>query len=106
MKFCKKFLLPHLLTNFTESEEKKEKNFSSSRNFNFTCIHFNIYECLKRLEKPFWLLNIKFHDITDIYRRISPKVFCKNGALDSFVKFLRKLLCRSLLLKSNRLQAD
>ena len=42
-----------------ESEEKKENNFSRSRNFDFTCIHLNIYGCLKWFEKPLWLINIK-----------------------------------------------
>ena len=42
----------------TESEEKKENNFSRSRNFDFTC---NIYGCLKWLEKPPWLINIKLY---------------------------------------------
>ena len=31
---------------FTESKVKKENKFSRSRNFDFTCIHVNIYECL------------------------------------------------------------
>ena len=62
---------------FTESEVKKENKFSGSRNFDFTCIYFNIYECLKWLEKPLWLINTKFGDITDMfnkYRSRSPKV--------------------------------
>ena len=108
---------------FTESEVKKENKFSRSRNFDFTCIHFNIYECLKWLEKPLWLINTKFGDITDMlnkyrkkqqsqgakfgdvtdmfikYRSRSPKVVCKNGVFDSFAKFTIKHLCRSLLLK-------
>ena len=42
--------LTTLKNKFTESEEKKENNFSRSHNFDFTCIHFNIYECLKWLE--------------------------------------------------------
>ena len=55
--------LTTLNNEFTESEEKKENNFSSSRNFDFTCIHFDIYECLKWLEKPLWLINIKLYDV-------------------------------------------
>ena len=39
--------LTTLHNKFTESEVKKENKFSSSCNFDFTCIHFNIYECLK-----------------------------------------------------------
>ena len=50
---------------FAESEVKKENKFSRSPNFDFTCIHFNIYECLKWLEKPVWLINIKFCDSTE-----------------------------------------
>ena len=30
-------------------------------------LHFNIYECLKWLEKPLWLINTKFSDITDMF---------------------------------------
>ena len=37
---------------FTESEVKKDNDFSRSRTFDFPCIHFSIYECLKWLEKP------------------------------------------------------
>ena len=39
--------------------------------FDFACIHFSIYECLKWLEKPLWLINIKFYDVivTDIYEK-------------------------------------
>ena len=44
--------LTSLNNKFTESEVKKDNQFSSSRNFDFTCVHFNIYECLKWLEKP------------------------------------------------------
>ena len=44
----------HTYNKFTELEVKKENKFSRSCNFDFTCIHFNIYECLKSLEKPFW----------------------------------------------------
>ena len=47
--------LTTLNNKLTESEVKKENNFSRSCNFDFTCIHFNIHECLKWLEKPFWL---------------------------------------------------
>ena len=43
------------------AEVKKEKSSSSLRNFDFTWVHFNI-------NKPLWLLNIKFYDITDICR--------------------------------------
>ena len=92
----------HSYNKFKESEVKKENKFSRSRNFDFTCIHFNIYECLKWLEKPLWLINTKFGDIIDMfnkYRGRSPKVVIKNGILDSFAKFRRKHLCQSLLLK-------
>ena len=58
----------HSYNKFTESEVKKENTFSRSRNFNFTCIHFNIYECLKWFEKPLWLINTKFCDITDMFK--------------------------------------
>ena len=94
--------LTTLKSKFTESEVKKEKKFSRSPNFDFTCIHFNIYECLKWLEKPVWLINIKFCDSTDTFnkhRSRSPKVVFKNGVLDSFAKFTRNHLCGSLLLK-------
>ena len=57
-----------LNSKFTESEVKKENKFSPSPNFDFTCIHFNIYECLKWLEKPVWLINIKFCDSTDMFK--------------------------------------
>ena len=49
----------HTYNKLTRSEEKKENNFLRSRGFGFTCIHFNIYGCLKWLEKPLWLINIK-----------------------------------------------
>ena len=39
--------LTTLNNKFTESEMEKENNFSRSRNFDFTCIHVNIFECLK-----------------------------------------------------------
>ena len=58
--------LTTLNNKFAESEVKKENKFSRSRNFNFTCIHFNICECLKWLEKPIWLINIC--DITDVLK--------------------------------------
>ena len=44
--------LTNLHNKFTESEVKKENKSSRSRHFDFTCIYFNIYECLKWLEKP------------------------------------------------------
>ena len=91
-----------LNSKFTESEVKKENKFSRSPNFNFTCIHFNIYECLKWMEKPLWLINTKFCDSVDMfnkYRSRSSKVACKNGVLDSFAKFTRNHVCRSPLLK-------
>ena len=84
------------------SEVKKENKFSRSRNFDFACVYFNSFECFNWLEKPLWLINTKFGDITDMfnkYRSRSPKVVCKNGVLDSFAKFTRKHLCQSLLLK-------
>ena len=42
----------NLNNKFTESEVKKDNKFYCSRDFDFTCIHFNVYECLKWLEKP------------------------------------------------------
>ena len=42
--------LTTLNSKFTESEVRKENKFSRSPDFDFTCIHFNIYECLKWLE--------------------------------------------------------
>ena len=102
--------LTTLNNKFTESEVKKENKFSRSSNFDFTCMHFNIYECLNLLEKPLWLINTKYGDIvTDLfnkYRSRSPKLVCKNSVLDSFAKFTRKYLCRSLLLKNSTLLAD
>ena len=47
---------------------RKEKKFSRSRDFDFTCIRFNIYECFKWLEKPLCLINTKFCDITDMFK--------------------------------------
>ena len=94
--------LTTLNSKFTESKVKKENKFSRSPNFDFTCIHFNIYECLKWLEKPVWLINIKFCDSTDIFnkhRSRSPKVVFKNSVLDSFAKLTRNHLCGSLLFK-------
>ena len=85
-----------------ESEVNKKNKLSRSRNFDFTYTHFNIYECFKWLEKPLWLINTKFCDTKDMvnkYRSRSTKVVHKNGALDSFAKFTRKHLYRSLLLK-------
>ena len=87
------YVMKELITlnsKFTESEAKKDNKFSRSPGLDFTCIHFNIYECLKWLEKPVWLINIKFCDNTDMFnkhRSSSPKVVFKNGALDSFAKF-------------------
>ena len=89
--------LTTLNSKFTESEVKKENNFSRSPNFDFTCIHFNIYECLKWLEKSVWLIDITFCDSK--HRSRSPKVVFKNDALDSFAKFTRNHICGSLLLK-------
>ena len=60
--------LTNLINKFTESEVKKENKFSRSPNFGFTCIYFNIYECLKWLEKPLWLIDTKFCDITDMFK--------------------------------------
>ena len=92
--------LTSLNNKYTEWELKKENNFSRSRNFDFGCIHFNIFDCLEWLEKPLWL--IIFCDITDMfikYRSMSLYLVCQNGVLDSFEKFTRSCLCRSLLLK-------
>ena len=91
-----------LNSKFTDSKVKKKNKFSCSPNFDFTSIHFNIYECLKWLEKPVWLIKIKFCDRTDIFNKHksrSPKLVVKNGVLDSFSKSTRNHLCGSLLLK-------
>ena len=74
--------LTTLNSKFTESEVKNENKFSRSPNFDFTCIHCNIYECLKWLEKPVWLINIKFCDSAGMFnkhRSRSLKVVFKNG---------------------------
>ena len=95
--------LTTLNSKFTESEVKKENKFSRSPNFDFTCIHFNIYKFLKWLEKPVWLINIRFCDSTDMFnkrRSRSPKVVCNNAVLDSFAKFIRNHICGSLLVKT------
>ena len=95
-------VLTTLNSKFTESEVKKENKFLRSPNFDFTCIQFNIYECLKWLEKPVWLINVKFCDRASMFnkhRSRSPKVVFKNGVLDSFAKFTRNQLCGSFLLK-------
>ena len=52
--------LTTLNNRFTESEAKKENKLLRSRNFDFTCLYFNIYECLKWLEKPLQLINTNF----------------------------------------------
>ena len=78
--------LTTLNNKFSESEVEKDNKFSRSQNFDFTCIHFNTYECLKWLEKPLWLINNTADINTDIfnkYRSRSPKVVCTNGILDS-----------------------
>ena len=54
--------LTTLNNKFAESEVKKKNKFD------FTCTHFNIYECLKQLEKTIWLINTKFCDITDMLK--------------------------------------
>ena len=82
--------LTTLKNKFTESEMKKEYNFSHLPNFDFTCIHFNIFECLKWLEKSLWIISTNFCETTDMfnkYRSRSIKVVCKNGVLNSFAKF-------------------
>ena len=84
-----------MLTNFAKSEEKKEKFLSISYNSDFTHIHSNIYECIKKLEKLLGLINLKFYDTTDMfhkYKSRSPEVFCKNAALESFAKLTRRHL--------------
>ena len=94
--------LTTLNSKFTESEVKKENKFSRSPNFDFTCIHFNIYECLKWLEKPVWLINSKFCDSTDMFHKHksrSPTVVFKNGVLDSLAKFTRNILWGSFIKK-------
>ena len=65
--------LTTLNSKFTESEVKKENKFSRSLSFDFTCIRFNIYECLKWLEKQLWLINAKFCDSTDMFNKHSSK---------------------------------
>ena len=93
--------LTTLNSKFTESEVKKENKFSRSPNFDFTCIHFNIYECLKWLEKSVWLINIKFCDSTDMlnkHKSRSSMVVFKTGVLDSLTKFTRNHLCGSQIL--------
>ena len=53
MKFCTNHWTGSFMigiTNFTEilqNQKRGKNNFSRSRNFNFTCIHFNFCECLK-----------------------------------------------------------
>ena len=54
--------LTTLNNKFAESEVKKKNKFD------FTCIHFNIQECLKWLEKTIWLINTKFCDIIDMLK--------------------------------------
>ena len=61
--------LTTLNNKFTESEAKKDNKFSRSSNLYFTCIHFNVYGCLKCLEKPLWLINTKFGDTTDMFNK-------------------------------------
>ena len=56
--------LTTLNNKFTESEVKKENKFSRSRNFDFTCW----------LEKPLWLINTKFCDITDMFKNTEAAV--------------------------------
>ena len=92
--------LTNLYNKFTESEVKKVNKFSCSRNFDFICIHFNIYVCLKWLEKPTWLINTWwYYRYVQKCRSRSPKMICKKSILDSFAKFTRNHLCRSLLWK-------
>ena len=100
--------LTSLNSKFTESEVKKENKFSPSPNFDFTCIHFNIYERLKWLEKPVWLINVKFCDSTDMFnkhRSRSPKVVFKNGVLDSSMweSFTKKVAGYLLIKKKLRM---
>ena len=90
--------LTTLNSKFAKPEVKKENKFSRSPAFDFTCIHFNIYECLNWLEKSIWLISIKFCDSTDMlnkHRSRSPKVVFKNGVFDSFAKmsesFMKKV---------------
>ena len=93
--------LTTLNSKFAESEVKKENKFSLSPNFDFTYIHFNIYECLKWLEKPVRLINIKFYDSTDMFnkhRSRRPKVVFRNSVFDSFAKVTRNHLCGSLFI--------
>ena len=56
---------------FYRIKREKKNNFSHSRNFDFTCIHFNFYEFLKWLEKPLWVINIKIYDVvvTDVFHK-------------------------------------
>ena len=45
--------LTTLNNKFMEAEVKKENNFSYLRNFDFTCIHFSIYECVNGWKSHF-----------------------------------------------------
>ena len=68
MNFVRKELTT-LNNKFSESEVKKENNFSRSHNFDFTCIHYNIFECLKWLGKSLRIIKTKFCDITNMFNK-------------------------------------
>ena len=53
-----------LNNNFTAPEVKKENKFSRPRNFDFTFILCDIYECLSWFVKPLWLIKIKLKSIS------------------------------------------
>ena len=74
-----------------------------SGNFDFTCVNFNVCECLKRLAKPLSLIHNEFFCIPELCHNTGAEVrrggSVKNGVLNSFAKFSRKHLCRSVSLK-------
>ena len=94
---------------FTESEVKKENKFSRSRNFDYICIHFNIYECLKWMEKPLWLINIKFCDTADMFNNTEAGVqrwSVKMVFLTILQNSQERIYVGVSYLESNRLLAD
>ena len=103
MKFCKLLRLTtlnHTKQQFLHNQKRTKRIISHIHVILIS--DFNIYEYLKSLEKPLWLINIKLHHIADLFHKCrsrSPKVFCRIGVLDSFPKFTREDLCQSLLFK-------
>ena len=100
--------LTTLNNEFTESEMKRINSHVDV--ILISHVYISIYLWVsQRFEKPFWLINTRFCDIRDMffkYRSRSSKVVCKIGVLESFAKFSKKHLYRSLLLKSSRLLDD